>query len=175
MKGKTILNAGVFLVFIFYWINLGAFVITDIAFDFPGLGSPTSSIKLGETLTWADAALWQNANPLAFVFIILFLAIGASLLSRSFDKKYKLWKKILIIVTDLIMLLVALGQLITLFSVSGKVIYYMPGPIYMFTIGTTGTVYILYLVMSLLTVGSILMVVDAFKLPNQKNTSPSEN
>lgn len=163
MKGKTLLNIGIFLVIVFYWINIGAFVVTDVGEDYPG-----NAIAVGVSQSWANVAVWESGTGLVGIPIVVLFAIVEAFLLRSYNKKGKLWKKVLIIISGIIMLLFSLLQFVALLSVAGEK-YTLSK--YMFTYSTTGTVYILYLAVLLVVVGVVLKLIEGFRLSTQLETN----
>jgi hypothetical protein len=167
MKGKTLLSLSVFALVILYFANIGAFIVTDVGDDYPGKNQPGNNIVVGSSQSWANVAVWESGTGLV-VPIIIFFVIIESIFSASYRKNSKLWKKIVIIVFDFIILFFAFLQLTALASASGKKGWVTPSfSAYYFTYGTTGTVYILYFAVLLLMAGAILMIVEGFKLSSQ--------
>lgn len=159
MKGKTLLIIGILLLVVLYFINIGAFVVTDVGEAYPG-----TAIAVGVSQSWANVAVWENGTGLSAMPIIVVLAIVEALLLNSHNKKGKLWKKVLIVASDVAILVFSFFQLIALFSASGKKYMFSE---YLFTYGTTGTVYILYLAVLSLIGGAILKLIEGFKLSKE--------
>ncbi|MDP1624464.1 MAG: hypothetical protein Q8L64_01715, partial [bacterium] len=164
MKGKTLLFTAMFSLFILFFVNIGAFVMTDIG-DFPG----NQWYRVGESFSWVGVPQRDGIFDLFFIpIIVLFNFIGSRFLN-SHNKKNKLWKKIAVIICNVIILLFSFLPFFILIGISGEHWWHTPKfSVYWFTISTTGTVYILYFFALLLVVGAILMAIEGFKLPNQQ-------
>lgn len=159
MKGKTLLIIGILLLVTLYWVDIGAFVVTDVGEAYPG-----SAIAVGVSQSWANVAVWENGQGLSAMPMLVLFAIVEALFLSSHNKKGKLWKKVLVITSDVVILAFSFLQLIALFSASGKKYMFSE---YLFTYGTTGTVYILYLAALSLIGGAILKLIEGFKLPKE--------
>lgn len=165
MKGKTLLFTAMFSLFILFFVNIGAFVMTDIG-DFPG----NQWYRVGESFSWVGVPQRDGIFDLFFIPIILLFNFISSRFLNSHNKKNKLWKKIAVIICNVIILPFSFLPFLILIGISGEHWWHRIGAssIYWFTISTTGAVYVLYFFALLLVAGAILMVVEAFKLPNQQ-------
>jgi hypothetical protein len=173
MKGKLVLNIGVFLLAVLYWVNLGAFVVIDVSNEYVEMtnGYP-GSLAIGDALSWASAAVSQTGTGIGPILGLAIFAIIASIFLKSYNKKRKVWKKVVIIISDFFILLFAFFQLMALLMVPGK--KYAGPMVYMFSYGTTGTFYILFLAALLVFVGAIMLIVEGFQLSNQMNGSAKD-
>jgi hypothetical protein len=167
MKGRSWLYGGVLALVILFFLNIGAFVVTDVGDDYPGRNDTTNSIQVGSTHSWGSMAVWESGTGLVIPGLLL-LAIIESFIAASYRRKGAAWKKILMVVLDLGVLLFALLQLLALSSVAGRKGWAASGAsAYYFTVGTTGTVFVLYAAVLVLIGGAILMLVQAFRASGQ--------
>jgi hypothetical protein len=154
MKGKTLLTVSMFSLVILYFVNIGAFVVSDVA-EHLDVG------RVGTSLSWIEAA---NFTGFLVHIILLFLIIEV-VFSASYKRKSAQWKKIIVVIFDFIILFLAVVQLSMLASIPGEKIFWATGS-YMYTYETTTTVYILYFGVLLLITGAFLMTVENLNLSN---------
>jgi len=186
MKNKTVLWIGVYLlVAILYFVNIGAFVVTDVTndLDLKGFGAGFSSVTgkseifnyaKGDTLSWAQASnaqvIFGNGGVVILLVAIALFWFTAYRLIISFTKDKKEWKRVAAIASNLIVLYLSYSLLMDIIGCSGEVNWVMPpDKIYIYTFNTAGTVYILYVAVLALMAGVILHIVDSFKLSGQTN------
>ncbi len=181
---KVILWLGVYaLVVILYFVNIGAFVVTDVTNDLDlrsvgaGFSRATGKSEIfnhtkGDTLSWAQASNAQvifgdGGVVILLVAIAIFWFIAYQLIF-SFTKDKKAWKKAAAIASNLIVLYLAYSLLTDLLGCSGEVNWFIPpDKVHIYTFSTTGIVYILYIAVLALMAGAILHIVDSFKLSGQ--------
>lgn len=165
MKGKTVFILIMVLLVVLFYVNIGAFTVTEVSQDYLDMthGSPDSML-VGEVFSWANAAVWSGGLFIIPV-IFLFWLIDTIFLS-SYIKKNAVWKKIVTIIFSMIVLLLSFVQIILLAMATGK--QYIGGH-YMFSIGPTGTIVILYVAVLSLIGSALWMVIERFMLPKSMN------
>ena len=193
MKGKLTLWIGIYaLIVILYFVNIGAFVVTDVTDDLDltnfgaGIAQATGGKTEiygyieGDTLSWEQASRVQTMFGFASLRLVLFLialfGVIESRLIASFAKNKKLWKKVTIIFSDFIILYFAYELLIDLITNSGEVVWKTPFEnMYIYMFETTGTIYILYVAVIILMICAILKTVNGFKLSYKSGEDNSHN
>jgi hypothetical protein len=193
MKGKLTLWIGIYaLIVILYFVNIGAFVVTDVTNDLDltnfgaGIAQATGGktkiygyIK-GDTLSWEQASRAQTMFGFASLRLVLFLialfGVIESRLIASFAKNKKLWKKVTIIFSDFSILYFAYELIIDLITNSGEVDWKKHFEnMYIYTFETTRTIYILYVAVIILMICAILKTVNGFKLSYKSGEDNSHN
>ena len=193
MKDKLTLwiGIGVFaLIVILYFVNIGAFVVTDVTNDLDltefgagftqatGGNTEIYSHNKGDTLSWEQASRAQTMFGFASlrlnIFLIALFGIVESRLIVSFTKNKKIWKKVMIILSDIVILYFIYGLLIDLITNAGEVVWKTPfETMYIYTFETTGTVYVLYATVIMLAIGAIFKIVNGFKLSSKSREGNS--